>query len=138
QDWKKAADRYEYALANDPTIVAAYFFLGNSYDNMYKPARAGEAENDGYMKKAIDNYKKAAEHDTNPQMKTLAMQYLVAAYGPEKLNDPTQAEPIVQQMIKLEPNEANHYFQLMKIYEDAGRYEEAEQALLKARDAKPS
>jgi tetratricopeptide (TPR) repeat protein len=138
QDWKKAADSYEYALSNDPSIVAAYFFLGNSYDNLYKPTRAGEAANDAYMQKAIENYKKAAELDTNAQMKTLAMQYLVAAYGPEKLNDPSQAEPIVQQMIKLEPKEANHYFQLMKIYEDAGRYEEAEQALLQARDAKPT
>jgi tetratricopeptide (TPR) repeat protein len=138
QDWKKAAEKYEYALANDSSIVAAYFFLGNSYDNLYKPARAGEAENDANMKKAIDNYKKAAELDTNPQMKTLALQYLVAAYGPEKLNDPAQAEPIVQQMIKMEPNETNNYFQLMKIYEDAGRYDEAEAALLKARDAKPT
>ena len=138
QDWKKAAASYEYALSNDPSITAAYFYLGNSYDNLYKPTRAGEAENDGYMKKAIDNYKKAAELDSSQQMKTLAMSYLVAAYGPEKLNDPSQAEPIVQKMIELEPKETTHYFQLMKIYEDAGRYDEAEQALLKAKEAKPT
>jgi hypothetical protein len=48
------------------------------------------------------------------------MEYLVAAYGPEKLNDPAQAEPIVQQMIQMEPNEPTNYFALSKIYEDAG------------------
>ena len=32
----------------------AYFFLGNSYDNLYKPASKGEPENDAYIQKAID------------------------------------------------------------------------------------
>jgi tetratricopeptide (TPR) repeat protein len=137
QEWKKAADKYEQALASNPELVTAYFFLGNSYDNLYKPSRAGEPENDAYMHKAIDNYKKAAERETDPKMRKLAMEYLVAAYGPEKLNNPEQAEPIVQQMIQMEPNEPTNYFALSKIYEDAGRYEEAEQALVKARDAKP-
>jgi tetratricopeptide (TPR) repeat protein len=136
-DWKGAAAKYEYVLEKDPTRNEVYFFLANSYDNAYKPARAGEPLNDSYIQKAIENYRKAAERDTNPEMKTLALQYLTAAYGPEKLNDPTQAEPVVQQLIAANPNEPQNYFALMKIYEDAGRYEEAEAALVKAREVKP-
>ena len=113
------------------------FSSANSYDNAYKPSRAGEPENDSYIQKAIQNYKKSAEVDPNPEMKKLALQYLVAAYGPDKLNDPTQAEPIVQEMIRLAPNDPGNYFALARIYEDAGRYEEAEAALLKARDSNP-
>ena len=41
-------------------------------------------------------------------------------------------------MVELEPNEPTNYFGLSKLYEDAGRYDEAEQALLKARDIKPN
>jgi tetratricopeptide (TPR) repeat protein len=136
-DWREAAEKYEYVLQQDPSRTEVYFFLANSYDNAYRPARAGEPENDAYIQKAIENYRKAAEQDQNPEMKTLAMQYLVAAYGPDKLNDPVAAEPIVQEMISMSPNDAGNYFALAKIYEDAGRYEEAEQALLKARDANP-
>jgi tetratricopeptide (TPR) repeat protein len=136
-DWKDAAAKYEYVLQQDPSRTEVYFYLANSYDNAYRPSRAGEAENDAMIQKAIENYRKAAEVDTNPEMKKLAMQYLVAAYGPDKLNDPAQAEPIVQKMIEIDPNEPGNYFALAKIYEDAGRYEEAEQALLRARDAKP-
>ena len=136
-DWKAAAIKYEYVLEKDPSRSEVYFFLGNSYDNAYKPARAGEAANDAYIQKAIENYKKAATEDKNPDMKKLALQYLTAAYGPEKLNDPSQAEPVVQQLISADPNDPQNYFALMKIYEDAGRYEEAEAALLKARDVKP-
>lgn len=137
-DWKEAAAKYEYVLQQDPSRTEVYFFLANSYDNAYKPARKGEAENDAYIQKALEYYRKAAEQDKSPEMKKLAMQYLVAAYGPDKLDDPTQAEPIVQQMIQLDPKEPGNYFALARIYEDAGRYEEAEQALLKARDANPN
>ena len=45
-DWKGAATKYEYVLQQDPNRTEVYFYLGNSYDNAYKPARAGEAQND--------------------------------------------------------------------------------------------
>jgi tetratricopeptide (TPR) repeat protein len=138
QDWKAAAEKYEYALQQDPNKAEAYFFLANSYDNMFKPSRMGEAENDAYIQKAIANYQKAAELDPNPEMKKLALKWLVAVYGADKLNDPSQAEPVVQQMIKLDPSDPENYAALSKIYEDAGRYDEAETALLKARDARPN
>jgi tetratricopeptide (TPR) repeat protein len=138
QDWKTAAEKYEYALQQDPGKAEAYFFLANSYDNLYKPSRAGEAENDAYIQKAIENYQKAVDHDPNPEMKKLALKWLVAVYGADKLNDPSKAEPVVQQMINLDPADPENHAALSKIYEDAGRYDEAETALLKARDARPN
>jgi len=56
----------------------------------------------------------------------------------DKLNDPAKAEPVVQRMIQLEPGEPANYFQLAKIYEDAGAYDEAEKMLVAAKTAKPS
>jgi tetratricopeptide (TPR) repeat protein len=135
--WKEAAEAYEAAVTADPTLEGAHFFLANSYDNLYKPSRAGEQENDAYMQKAIEWYQKAAEKEPNPLYKQRAMQYLVAAYGPEKLNDPTKAEPIVKKMIEMDPNEYLNYIELSKIYENAGRYDEAEAQLVKAREVKP-
>src|SRR6476620_3385976 len=61
QDYKKAADLYEETVAADPNRDSAYFFLGNSYDNQYKPSNKGDAANDGLLQKAVDNYQKAAE-----------------------------------------------------------------------------
>src|SRR4051812_43841986 len=104
-DWKAAAAKYEQALASDPSRSEIYFYLGNSYDNMYKVSHAGESENDAYIQKAIDNYTIAAERDPKPEMRKLALQYLVNAYGPDKLNAPDKAEPIVQKMVQLEPTD---------------------------------
>jgi len=144
QRWREAAERYEAVIAANPNyekqpdFYAAYFFLGNSYDNLYKPARKGEAENDAYMTKAIENYTKAAEKSPDPLIKRRALEYLVASYASDKLDDPAQAEPVVQKMIAMDPTEPTAYFQLSQIYEGAGRYDDAEAALLKAREARPN
>lgn len=136
--WSQAAAKYEEAVKADPTLSGAHFFLANSYDNMYKPSRAGEPENDAVMQKAIQWYKTAAEKEPDPVFRQRAMEYLVAAYAPDKLNNPAEAEPIVKQMIELQPNEYINYLALAKIYETAGRYDEAEAALMKAREIKPN
>jgi tetratricopeptide (TPR) repeat protein len=137
QDYARASEKYEYVLQTDPTRTEAHFYLANSYDNRFRPTRLGEPDNDAMMHKAVEHYRLAAERAPDPQIKKLALQYLVAAYGVDKLNDPSQAEPIVQQMIDLEPNEPSNYFGLANIYEEAGRYEDAEVAYLKARDLRP-
>ena len=81
---------------------------------------------------------KATETITdNPKLRKLSYQYLLAAYGSEKLDDPSQAEPIVKKMIEMEPDEPNNYYALAKIYENAGNYEEAEKMLIAARDRRP-
>ena len=45
QDYKKAAEPYEEAMKLDPEhdIQSAYFYLGNSYDNLYKPSAGGRS-----------------------------------------------------------------------------------------------
>jgi tetratricopeptide (TPR) repeat protein len=143
QKYQEAAAKYHEVITTDPNVdadpnlVHAYFFLGNSYDNLYKPARKGEADNDKLLEQAIANYKLAAEKETDPKMKKLSMDYLVAAYGPDKLNDPAEAEAIVQKMISLDPSDTTNYFVLAQIYEDAGELDQAEGMLVKAKEAQP-
>jgi len=138
QDYKAAAAKYEEVVSLDPTMGDAYFYLANSYDNQYRATKKGDAANDAMLNKAIDGYKKASEQASNPKIKKLALEYLVAAFGPDKLNDPSQSEPILQKMIDMEPKEPSNYFVLGKIYEDNGDYERAEQTYEKAREVKPS
>jgi tetratricopeptide (TPR) repeat protein len=144
QDYKRAADLYELTVQADPNISSAYFYLGNSYDNLYKPSKKGDKANDELLEKAVHNYQTAAEKLATAPTKAekdlgkLSLKYLVASYGAEKLNDPARAEPVVQRMIQLEPGEPENYFALAKIYEDAGAYENAEDILLKAKEARPT
>jgi tetratricopeptide (TPR) repeat protein len=146
-DFRGATVKYEEAVQADPagelnscgtSPGCVYFFLANSYDNLYRPARKGEPNNDALLTKAVDNYKLASEKIGDPMMKTRSLEYLVAAYGPDKLNDPTMAEPIIKEMIRLTPTEPTNYFMLARLYQDSGEYEMAEQTLLQAKESKPN
>ena len=147
QDYKRAAELYEETIQAAPDSDQAhesYFFLANSYDQQYKPSKKGEPENEALLTKAAQDYQLAAEklstssNAGDKQLGKRSLEYLVAVYGPDKLNDPGKAEPVVQRMIAIEPGEPTNYFALAKIYEDAGAYDNAEQMLLKAKDAKPN
>ncbi len=137
-DWRAAATKYEEAIQLNPENAYSHFFLANSLDNLYRPTRVGEPENDALLTKAIENYKLAGEQIDDPLWKRRSLEFLVSAYGPDKLNDPTMAEPIVKQMIALDPEDPANYFQLAQIYENSGEYELAEETFLKAKQAKPS
>ena len=141
-EWEEAATAYEEVLAYNPTepqMLTSYFFLGNSLDNMYRPGRLGDDANDAILDRAIENYKTAIDllEDVNPEFRTLSMQYLIAAYGSDKLNDPSLAEPLLRQMLQEDSGNPPTYFILSRLYEDAGDYEQAEAALIAARDAVP-
>jgi len=138
QEYKRAAALYEEAIAQDPELSVAYFYLANSYDNLFKPSRKGEPENDAYLTKAIEFYTKASEKEQDPTLRKRSFEFLVAAYGPDKMNDPSQQEPIVDRMIQLDPQDPTNYFALAKIREDAGDYPKAEEVLLKAKAARPN
>jgi predicted Zn-dependent protease len=147
QDYRKAADLYQAtvdAAGDQKDTLPAYFFLANSLDNLYKPSKKGDPTNDALMENAVKNYQLAADKlsaSDNPDYKKLgklSLQYLVAAYGADKLNDPAKAEPVLQNMIRNEPGDPANYFMLARLYEDAGEYGEAERIFLAAKDAKPN
>jgi len=138
QDYKKASQLYSEAISqapNDPDVVSAYFFLGNSYDNQWKPSKKGDAENDALLQKAVENYQLAAEKlstSDKPDYKhlgTLALQYLVAAYGNDKLNDPAKAEPVLQKMIQQDPGDPAVYMTLAGYYNRQGAFDKTIDAL---------
>jgi tetratricopeptide (TPR) repeat protein len=137
-DYRAAAQEYEQVVASDPGYPGVYFYLGNCYDNLYKPARKGEPENDSFLQKAVSNYEKAIQQDTDPTRKKRSLQFLAAMYGVDKVNEPAKAEPIIKQMIDMDPTDTNSYFGLAKIYEDSGKFDDAERVLLQAKSAAPS
>ena len=118
-------------------ILATYFYIANSYDNLYKPARRGEPENDAYLQQAIEYYELAAERIEDPDLNRLSMQYLVAAFAPDKANDPARSEPVLRQMILADPENPDNYFALANLYEQSGLFEDAEAVYLEVRNLRP-
>ena len=106
-------------------LTPAYFYIANSYDSMYKPGGT-EGENVHNLDEAIRYYNLAIDEIPDPSLRLLSMQYLVAAYGPDKGNDPSATEPILRDMISSDPENPDNYFRLAQLYEEAGLFEDAE------------
>lgn len=106
-------------------LTPAYFYIGNSYDSLYKPG-GRDPENLATLDEAIKYYELAVENIQEPSMKLLSMQYLVAAFGPDKANDPARSEPVLRAMILDDPENPDNYFRLAQLYEEAGLFEDAE------------
>ena len=62
---------------------------------------------------------------------------MAALYAKDKLNQPDEAEPVVKQLIAMEPSDTGSYFALVRIYEEAGKVEDAEEILKQAQAAAP-
>ena len=128
QRYAEAAAAYQAVVAADPSFGEAHFFLANALDNQYRPSRRGEAANDHLLEAARDHYTTAAvllvRADQAIVLKR-TLQFLAAIYSRDKLNQPDQAELVVTRLIAIDPSDTGGYFGLAKIYEDAGRLDEA-------------
>ena len=111
QDYKKAADLYQETVDADPTTPRSRPPTSSSATastTSGSRARRATLRTTSCSQDAVKNYQIAADKlmaSDNPEYKKfgkLALQYLVAAYGTEKLNDAGKAEPILQHMIQLE------------------------------------
>jgi tetratricopeptide (TPR) repeat protein len=65
-------------------------------------------------------------------------EYLISAYGSDKIDDFSQAEPIALELIGIEPNEPSNYQALGKLYEDQAEFERAEEMFKKAIEVRPN
>ena len=144
QDYEGALARYQDAVNLNPDLSFAYFFLGHSHEQLYKPSRKDDAANIEHLRKAAENYRIAVDRlagSTDPnelRVRRWAFEYLIAVYGPDKLNDFAKAEPIARELIALDPKDPTTYRILAKLYEDQGDFAKAEQELMRSIDAQPN
>jgi tetratricopeptide (TPR) repeat protein len=145
-NYEAAARKYTEAIeractadgvCNPQELAYSYFFLASSYDNLFRPVKKGDPKNDANLDKAVQYYQQASEKVPDETYRKRALQYQVAAFSADKLNDPTRATPLVKRLIELDPNDQTNYYAMSRLYEDAGDFANAEVQLLKARDLKP-
>ena len=106
-------------------LTPAYFYIANSYDNLYRPG-SRDAESLQTLDEAIRYYELAVEKIEEPGLRLLSMQYLVSAFGADKANDPSRSEPVLRAMILDDPENSDNYYRLAQLYEEAGLFEDAE------------
>jgi tetratricopeptide (TPR) repeat protein len=141
ENFRKAMEVYGRAVALDPDMAEAHFYLGSSAQALYRPGKEG-AENKELLDKAIEHYKLAL--DTNrantPSLKKLRINTLGALtgiYSEAPYQDYEKALSYAQQLVKDDPNDTRNLYAIANLYEKFGKIQEAEETYNKVAELNP-
>jgi len=113
QDYKKAIEKFKFAIPNDKKLTMAYYKLGEAY------------QLNGDIYKAEKTYKKAIELDPKFTKCYLSLGLLF-----EENNNLIKAIKSYKKVIEIDPNFSESIYHLGKIYYIQGEKEKAEKKFL--------
>jgi tetratricopeptide (TPR) repeat protein len=108
--YRKAITEYELTLKNNPRMIEAYRFLGESYKQLYKPG-VNNPENNDKKTRALDALNKALAIEPNNKdiIYSLGDMY-------DKLRSFDQAEKLYLRIIELDPTNMSNYYVVAEFY----------------------
>jgi TonB family protein len=111
--------------------------LGDEQFRLAEAAPKGSTQRTGGFEEAAQHYRKAVNLTASTDEKVRALDKMASLYDAKHLNQLEQMEPILRELIALQPNELEPIFRLAKLQEDRGFVDAAEETLLAARHQKP-
>jgi tetratricopeptide (TPR) repeat protein len=142
ENFKKAVVDYGRAVELDPNFAEAWFYLGSSYQALYRPGK-DSPENKELLEKAIAAYKKSLEvnsgkTDNLRKVKVNTLGALTAIYSEEPYRDFDTALKYAQELVADNPNDAKNLYAMANLYEKFNRVQEAEELYKKIADMNPN
>ncbi len=128
ENFKRAIEQYERAIALDPNLAQAQFYLANSHQALYRP---GKPETKAHLDTAIEHYKKAIEVNKggSAALKTIkrnALGFLSAIYSEDPYKSFDEAHKYAQQLVAEAPDDVKAQFTLASLYEKFDRVDDAQ------------
>jgi tetratricopeptide (TPR) repeat protein len=141
ENFRKALEQYERAVALNPAMPEAHFYLASSAQALYRPGKEG-AENKELLDKSIEHYKLALEANSGdtPTLKKLRLNTLGALtgiYSEPPYQDFEKALSYAQQLLKDNPNDTRNLYAIANLYEKFGKVQEAEDTYNKVTELNP-
>ena len=141
ENWRRAIEQYEKALAHDPDMAEAHFYLASSQQSLYRPGKE-DAENRGRLDQAVEHYTKSIEVNKNniPNLQKVrlnALGALTAIYSEPPLQDFQKALSYAQDLVKDHPEDTKNLYAIANLYEKFGKIQEAEDTYKKVAELNP-
>jgi tetratricopeptide (TPR) repeat protein len=142
ENFKKAVVDYGRAVELDPNFAEAWFYLGSSYQALYRPGK-DTPENKEQLEKAIAAYKKSLEVNSGKtenlrKVKVNTLGALTAIYSDEPYRDFDTALKYAQELVADNPNDAKNLYAMANLYEKFNRVQEAEELYKKIAEMNPN
>lgn len=141
ENYRKAIEEYEKAVALKPDFAEAHFYLASSQQSLYRPGKEGD-ENRMRLDKAIEHYEKSlalnkADTPNLQQVRLNTLGALTAIYSEPPLSNYEKALGYAEQLVKDNPNDVKNLYAMANLYEKFSRVAEAEQTYLKVTEQNP-
>jgi tetratricopeptide (TPR) repeat protein len=142
ENFKKAVIDYGRAVELDPNFAEAWFYLGSSYQALYRPGK-DTPENKALLEKAIEAYRKSLEVNSGKtenlrKVKINTLGALTAIYSDDPYRDFETALKYAQELVADNPNDAKNLYAMANLYEKFNRVQEAEDLYKKIADMNPN
>jgi tetratricopeptide (TPR) repeat protein len=142
ENYRKAIEEYEKAIALKPDFAEAQFYLASSHQSLYRPGKEGD-ENRMHLDKAIEHFEKSLEVNkaNTPALQQLRLNTLgalTAIYSDPPLQDYEKALGYAEQLVKDNPDDTKNLYAMANLYEKFGRIQEAEQTYEKVAQQNPN
>jgi tetratricopeptide (TPR) repeat protein len=145
ENFRRAIEKYERAIALDPEMAEAYCYLGSAHQALFRPGKEGD-ENKQQLEQAIQNYLKSLEVNKGStenlkKVRVIALGALTSIYSEPPYQDFEKALSYAQQLTKDNPDDTKNLYAIANLYEKFGKVDDAEKTYkriteLHAADAK--
>jgi tetratricopeptide (TPR) repeat protein len=142
EDFKKAIPEYEQAVAKKPDFPEAWFYLGSSYNALFRPGKA-DAANEANLDKAIEAYKKSlevnpADTDNRKKVKLNTLAALTSIYSDDPKRNFDTAYQYAQQLVAAGPNDPKNLYAMANLFEKFEKVDDAEKMYRQIAEQNPS
>lgn len=125
------------AMAAGMTAAATEICLAEEQQRVGEASAKGTVVRSRAFEAAAEHYRRAVSLASVVQTQESALNSLAQLYDTKYLNQLDQMEPVLRELIALQPNELAPVFRLAKLQEERGFIEAAEETLLGVRRLRP-
>jgi tetratricopeptide (TPR) repeat protein len=141
ENYRKAIEDYGRAINHDPDMAEAYFYLGSSYQALYRPGKE-TPENKANLDKAIENFKIAleknpGESESQKTVKNNTLAALTGIYSEDPYRSYDEAYRYADQLVQQNPNDVKNIFAMANLYKKFSKVEDAEKMFKRATEVNP-
>jgi tetratricopeptide (TPR) repeat protein len=141
ENYKRAIERYTDAIGHDPDMAEAYFYMGSSYQALYRPGK-DTPENKETLQKAIDAFvtsieKNPGSSETQKSVKNGALAALTGIYSEEPYRNYDKAYQYAEQLVQQNPSDSRNIYAMANLFKKFDKVDEAEKMFLRAVEVNP-
>jgi tetratricopeptide (TPR) repeat protein len=141
ENYRKAIEEYEKAVALKPDMAEAHFYLASSQQALFRPGK-DDPENLQRLEQAVAHYKTALEvnkgnTESLKKVRTNTLGALTGIYSEPPLQNFETALAYAQELVKDNPTDTKNLYAIANLYEKFGKVQEAEDTYRKVAELNP-